>query len=70
MTTWHSNDTLSEAVDFFLASAFPSDEHFDAASYVAIAIGDQHLRSLQHTILDSELSVNVTNAEQGAAPDA
>lgn len=37
MTTWHSNQTLREALWFFLATAWP-DEHYDATTRTALAI--------------------------------
>jgi hypothetical protein len=42
MTTWHSEDSLAEAILFALISAWP-DSHYEdgCASTLAIAIGSQ-----------------------------
>ena len=40
MTTWHTDDSLLEVVEFFLTCAFPLDWHLDECSWVAVTIGD------------------------------
>ncbi len=42
MTTWHANESLEEAVDFFLDLACPNDTYLDACTAaVAISIGSE-----------------------------
>jgi hypothetical protein len=38
-STWHSSDTIEEAVEFFAFTAVPSDSAFDDLSYLAILVG-------------------------------
>jgi hypothetical protein len=41
MTTWHSNDSLDEALWFFVYNAFPDDGYFDSTrSALAISVGN------------------------------
>lgn len=41
MTTWHENDTLEEAVDFFFNFAFPTDGfEADSDSWIALCINN------------------------------
>lgn len=40
MTTWHDNESLDEAIWFFLNCAFPLDHQTEKTSFVAITVGN------------------------------
>jgi hypothetical protein len=54
MTTWHSGQSLAEAVDYFLGAAQPQDRRFHGACYVAVALGDQSRSHLEELVFASE----------------
>jgi hypothetical protein len=39
MSTWHSDESLEEAIWFFINSAFPLDTEIETTSYVAVTVG-------------------------------
>ncbi|MDB6029598.1 MAG: hypothetical protein JWM68_5821 [Verrucomicrobiales bacterium] len=39
-STWHSDETIGEAIGFFIGSAVPSDSEMDTTSYLAVAVGN------------------------------
>lgn len=44
MTTWHADDTLSDAVEFAVLTAWPTDGYLaHCSSVVAIIVGDDTL---------------------------
>jgi len=53
MTTWHSKDTVDEALWFALNSAFPDDEYTDACrSILVLAVGDEAGEMVRTRLLD------------------
>lgn len=51
MSTWHSSDTLTEAVRYFRDIAFPADYDFDETSYIAITVANAPLAGQIESIL-------------------
>jgi hypothetical protein len=51
MSTWHSSDTLAEAVHYFRDIAFPDDHDFDETSYIAITVANAPLAGQIESIL-------------------
>lgn len=64
MTTWHSDESLDEAVDFFLACAFPLDQHLDTCSWIAIIVGDATPASLVEDAIHRGISPTETTETQ------
>ncbi len=64
MTTWHTDDSLDEVVDFFLTCAFPLDQHLDTCSWVAITIGDCAQYSSVEETIERAITATETNEAQ------
>jgi hypothetical protein len=60
MSTWHSDETLEDAIWYLLYCAFPLDDEIDTTSYVAIAVGDH---SWSHAIVKALSDVPAFNDE-------
>ncbi len=52
MSTWHSRDTLDEAIEFFLTWAIPPDRDLAITSYLAVVVGDRGL----YDIVDQKIT--------------
>lgn len=63
MSTWHSDESLSDAIDFFLSCAFPFDDDFDKTSYVAVAVGDQALNESLTDIIENSEHITVSKGK-------
>lgn len=68
MTTWHADDSLDEAVDFFLTCAFPLDQHLDTCSWAAITIGDYASPSSVEETIKRAITANESNEAQNRVP--
>lgn len=41
MSTWHSTESLDEAIWFFVKCAFPLDDEIKSTSYLAVTVGNK-----------------------------
>jgi len=69
MTTWHTDDSLHEAVEFFLNCAFPLDQHLDNCSWIVITVRGATPRSSVEETINRAISETETNEEAEQGPD-
>jgi len=68
MSTWHEDESLDEALFFFLRCAIPIEADPSATSYVAVAVGrTDWAAAMQHALADTDTFVSRVLSDEPAA---